>query len=214
MQEIFYDSKSTSSGIMCMYGSHTFFQSVGCVMFKLQFRTDLPETEIISLDAGLWLDRRPVLDLRDLIVAIFHGNTYRAAPHKLQTVKKTHGMMIWTMSISYRRETLLYIFQDNEAVIKMIIKGRSQTLRHVSRSHRVALDWLFDRINLDSKIHIKNIDTKNQLADILTKRKFTRDEWNHLLFFFSTSAISVPPIVLKGCRKRTQQDASEERVTA
>ena len=97
MQEIFYDSKSTSSGIMCIYGSHTFFQSVGCVMFKLQFRTDLPETEIISLDAGLWLDRRPVLDLRDLFVAIFHGNTYRAAPHKLQTVKKTHGMMIWTM---------------------------------------------------------------------------------------------------------------------
>ena len=33
---------------------------------------------------------------------------------------------------------------------------------------RVALDWLFDRINLDSKIHIKYIDTKNQLADILT----------------------------------------------
>ena len=42
-------------------------------------------------------------------------------------------------------------------------------MRHVSRTHRVALDWLFDRINLDSKIQIKYIDTKNQLADILTK---------------------------------------------
>ena len=38
-------------------------------------------------------------------------------------------------------------------------------MRHVSRTHRVALDWLFDRINLDSKIQIKYIDTKNQLAD-------------------------------------------------
>ena len=46
-------------------------------------------------------------------------------------------------------------------------------MRHVSRTHRVALDWLFDRINLDSKIQIKYIDTKNQLADILTKRRFT-----------------------------------------
>ena len=64
------------------------------------------------------------------------------------------------------QEALLYVFEDNEAVIKMIIKGRSPTMRHVSRTHRVALDWLFDRINLDSKIQIKYIDTKNQLADI------------------------------------------------
>ena len=31
----------------------------------------------------------------------------------------------------------------------MIIKGRRPTLRHVSRTHRVAIDWLFDRINFD-----------------------------------------------------------------
>ena len=74
-----------------------------------------------------------------------------------------------------RQEALLFVFEDNEAVIKMIIKGRSLTMRHVSRTHRVALDWLFDRINLDSKIQIKYIDTKNQLADILTKGNFTRD---------------------------------------
>ena len=49
---------------------------------------------------------------------------------------------------SSRQEALLYVFEDNEAVIKMIIKGRSPTMRHVSRTHRVALDWLFDRINL------------------------------------------------------------------
>ena len=46
-------------------------------------------------------------------------------------------------------------------------------MRHVSRTHRVALDWLFDRINLDPKIQIKYIDTKNQLADILNKVNFT-----------------------------------------
>ena len=60
----------------------------------------------------------------------------------------------------------------------MIIKERSPTMRHVSRTHRVALDWLFDRIDLDPKIQIKYIDTKNQLADILTKGNFTRDDGN------------------------------------
>ena len=33
-----------------------------------------------------------------------------------------------------------------------MIKGESPTLRHVSRTHRVALDWLFDRIHLDPKL--------------------------------------------------------------
>ena len=96
--------------------------------------------------------------------------------------------MIWIMLIlfppnvnSSHREALLYVFGDNEAVIKMSIKGRSPTMRHVSRTHRVAHDWLFDRINLDPKIQIKCVDTKKQLADILTKGCFSRDEWNHLL---------------------------------
>ena len=56
------------------------------------------------------------------------------------------------------------VFEDNEAMIKMIIKGRSPTMRHVSRAHRVALDGLFHRINLDPKIQIRYMDPKHQLA--------------------------------------------------
>ena len=44
-------------------------------------------------------------------------------------------------------------------------------MRHVSRTHRVALDWLFDRINFDPKIQIILVDTKDQHAVVLTKRK-------------------------------------------
>ena len=95
----------------------------------------------------------------------------------------------------------------------MIIQGRSLTMRHVSRTHRVALDWLFDRINLDSKIQIKYIDTKNQLAGILTKGNFTRDEWNHLLNLFNISHISSTACTA-AMAKRAQQGSGEERVTA
>ena len=112
-----------------------------------------------------------------------------------------------------RKEALLYVFEDNEAVIKMIIKGRSPTMRHVSRTHRVALDWLFDRIDLDPKIQIKYIDTKNQLADILTKGNFTRDEWNHLLTLFNISHFS-STVCSDTMAKRSQHDSGEERVTA
>ena len=78
-------------------------------------------------------------------------------------------------------EAQLCFFEDDEAAIKMIMKGSSPTMRHVSRTHRVALDWLFDRVNVDPTLQIKYVDTKNQLADMLTKSNFTRDEWNLLL---------------------------------
>ena len=95
----------------------------------------------------------------------------------------------------------------------MIIKRRSPTMRHVTRTHRVALDWLFDRINLDFKIQIKYIDTQNQLADTLTKGNFTRDEWNHLLCLFNISHFSSINC-LEAMSKTTQENAGEERVTA
>ena len=112
-----------------------------------------------------------------------------------------------------RFDAMLYICEDNEAVIKMIIKGRSSTMRHVSRTHRVALHWLFDRINLDPKIQIKYIDTKNQLADTLTKGNFTRDEWNHLLTLFNISHFSSTACTA-AMAKRSQQGSGEQRVTA
>ena len=95
----------------------------------------------------------------------------------------------------------------------MIIKGRSPTMRHVSRTHRVALDWLFDRINLDPKIQIKYIDTKNQLVDMLTKGHFTRDEWNHLLCLFNITHFS-STVCSEAMAERLQQDSGEKRVTA
>ena len=106
--------------------------------------------------------------------------------------------------------------------LKMISKGRSPTMRHVSKTHRVALDWLNDRFNLDPKIQIKNVDTKHQLADILTKGNFTRDEWNSLLHMCNIShfiSIYCPQnFSLTSCTrtiaKRMQEQKGEERIMA
>ena len=161
------------------------------------------ESEIISLDTGLrfrWFARSGIMGS----ICFCSWNVSRVSDrsgqpdddvHKRHKSQKKIDVMEDIDSVpsnvqSARQEALLYVFEDNEAEIKMIIKGRCPTMRHVSRTHRVALDWLFDRINLDSKIQIKYIDTKNQLADILTKGNFTRDEWNHLLSLFNISHFS------------------------
>ena len=104
----------------------------------------------------------------------------------------------------------------------MTIKGRSPTMRHVSRTQRVALDWLFDRINVDPKIQLRYIDTKHQLADILTNGNFTRDEWNNLLLLFNISHVSslccAQNFSLISCfktmAKRVQEHKGEERIVA
>ena len=121
------------------------------------------------------LDGLPALELWDLIVSVL-GNVSRISDrsgqpdndvYKRHKSEKKSDVMEDIDSFpsnvqSSRQEALLYVFEDNEAVIKMVIKGRSPTVRHVSRTHRVALDWLFDRINLDSKIQIKYIEHFDQ----------------------------------------------------
>ena len=192
------DSKSTPGGTLCVFGSHTFVPISWMCKKQTSVSHSSTESEIISLDTGLRLDGVPALDLWDITVSVLgnvsHVPNRSGQPdsdvHKRHKSQKKIDVMKDIDSVpsnvqSARQEALLYVFEDNEAVIKMIIKGRSPTMRHVSRTHRVALDWLFDRINLDSKIQIKYVDTKNQLADILTKGNFTRDEWNHLLSLFN-----------------------------
>ena len=185
------DSKSTSGGTLCIFGSHTFVQISWMCKKQTSVSHSSTGSEIISLDAGFTETR-----IRIIKNLATRARTYvRFVQHltSFKKRKKSHGMIDDLDNVDFipsnvnssRQEALLYVFEDNEAVIKMIIKGRSPTMRHVSRTHRVALDRLFDRINLDPKIQIKYIDTKKQLADILTKGNFTRDEWNHLLCLFN-----------------------------
>ena len=170
-----------------------------------------------SLDAGLRMDGLLLLDLRDMAIVVLRStsNAERlirpaqgdlcgtgdhsinknksrtpTAKRKRATVKcglLTHQHTFFSRRVSVEQ----FWFEDNEAVMKMTVKGRSPTMRHVSRTHRVALDWLFDRINLEPKIQIKHVDTKNQLADMLTKESFTRDEWNRLLRLFNIVSFSM-----------------------
>ena len=215
------DSKSTSGGTLCVFGSHTFVPISWMCKKQTSVSHSSTESEIVSLDTGQRLDGLPALELWDLIVSVF-GNISHISDRTGQPVNgknKSHNKIDVIQDIdsvpsnvqSASREALLYVFEDNEAVIKMIMKG--PTMRHVSRTHRVALDWLFDRINLDPKIQIKYIDTKNQLADILTKGNFTLDEWNHLLTLFNISHFSSTACIA-AMAKRAQQESGEGRATA
>ena len=72
-REIFEDSKSTSGGTLCVFGSHTFVPISWMCKKQTSVSHSSTESEIISLDTGLRLDGLPALELWDLIVSVF-GN--------------------------------------------------------------------------------------------------------------------------------------------
>ena len=186
------------------------FPSVGCARSKRQCLTVLQNQKLFRWMLVWEWTGPPALDLWDVVTEVLRSSKSTESPTRggsrkmlakshLQTQTKgnrdldqlSHVDYVTTNANSSQGESQLYIFEDNEAVIKIIIKGRSPTIRHVSRTHRVALDWLFDKIHLDPQIQIKYVDTKNQLADNVDQRNFTRDEWNHLLCLFNIMNFSI-----------------------
>ena len=84
----------------------------------------------------------------------------------------------------------LVVFEDNDAVIKIITKGRGPALRHVRRTQRVNIDWLFDAFK-DKFTRLRYVPTKLQLADILTKGSFTKPQWLDLVKLVNIGSYTV-----------------------
>ena len=72
------DSKSTSGGTLCVFGSHTFAPISWMCKKQTSVSHSSTESEIISVDAGLRLNGIPALDLSDLIVAVLLGDTHQS----------------------------------------------------------------------------------------------------------------------------------------
>ena len=99
---------------------------------------------------------------------------------------------LWYILLSMREETSeefsttdskirFVVFEDNEAVIKILKKGRSPLLRHVHRTHRINLDWLFEIFRSDESIRLGYMPTKLQLGDAFTKGSFNSKTWSDLM---------------------------------
>ena len=143
LQDILRTQKSTSGGTWCVLGSHTFVPISWMCKKQISVSHSSTESEIISLDAGLRLDGIHALDLWDLIVFVL-GNTIQTHDRTGQPVvncDKSHGPNKRSQGKFNVLNNVDFIPSNVNLHIKMIIKGRSPTMRLVSRTHRVALDW-------------------------------------------------------------------------
>ena len=185
------DSKSTSGVLLCVVGPNTWAPVAWFCKKQGATSHSSSEAEIISLDAGLRMEALPCLDLWDLVIEVFSGKRGESAkkPHPYRAspgirLQDDIDFVPQNADASPRR-TQLVLLQDNSAVISMCIKGRAPTLRHVLRVHKINLDFIFELMTRESKtIKIKYINTKLQVADLLTKGSFSESCWKTLLRLF------------------------------
>ena len=120
---------------------------------------------------------------------------------EIDRISHSNGMYSILSNVDYVSPTLpphqgnakLICLEDNDAVIKMLIKGRTNKLWHVPRTHRIDLDWLFEILREDPGVNSKYINTKEQVAGIFTKGIFTMPQWQHFAFLcnIAESSLSV-----------------------
>ena len=210
------DSKSTTGGLLCVFGPSTFVPITWVCKKHGAVSHSSTEAEVIALDAALRMEGLPALMLWDVITECLYraggdpkrikaggdprqsGNTAkphqthageRVAPEPSDMAKYDVLVSSLVRDVDFVPPSMrlssgvakLFVFEDNEAVIKMCIKGRSPNLRHIARTHRVDLDWLIERIKVDPGINLKYVGTNEQMADLLTKASFTIAKWNSLL---------------------------------
>ena len=129
------------------------------------------------------MDGSPALQFREGVL----GNLTNAVAedyfsHQRNRTRGPFGVDFYPENITDSSHlTKRCIFEDNATLTQMISKGRSPTLRHVTRTRRVNLDWLLERINADQSIRIRYVRTCDQCADLLTKGTCSSQQWTHLL---------------------------------
>ena len=193
LHEILKTQNQHQAEFLCIFGRRTFLLVGWMCKKQTSVSHSSSESEIVSLGAGLRMDGLLALDLFLVIeeLDMTHIIPTPTQACTLQIIKtitpKIKQVLDQIVNPSNIDQVPLYFCEDNETGMKTIIEGRSPTMRHESRAHRVAPDWLFDRVNLDPKVQINYVESQTPLADIVTKSSFTRDEWHILLhpFFHS-----------------------------
>ena len=75
---------------------------------------------------------------------------------------------------------------------KLIIsKCRPTALRHLPRTHRIDVNWLFEVCG-SPEVIVRYANTKQQIADLMTKALTKPETWQHLCDFAQIRAGPVP----------------------
>ena len=145
--------KSTSGGVLCVFGSHTFVPISRMCKKQTAVSHSSTESATIPLDAGLRMDGTPALQFGELVLETLssrppHRNLGRYERDRV-IPSHSHSDVSAFESIdnvppntpNSSCSTQLYIFEDNAAVIQMTNKGMKPKLEACHKNARRSM-WI------------------------------------------------------------------------
>ena len=118
------------------------------------------ESEVVALDTAVRVEGILAFSLFDFVLDCVSPDQSQNERYmqKQSSIGRRKNMSVWKvdyvdpMDLPVARRGKLIIFEDSDAVIKTVLKGRSMAFRHITRTQRVALDWLLERIREDGSM--------------------------------------------------------------
>ena len=185
-------SKRASGMYVAIVGPNTFAPIVAHCKKQACASHSSTESEIVAAELAVRSEGLQILTFWEHVALIFGDKDPDATVPKKTDTK---GLVEDPLSQHYNPlsyflatepggaaaiDTRLIIAEDNEAVIKIVSKGRSPQLRHLPRTHRIDVNWPFE-VCSSPRVLMRYVHTSHQIADMFTKAITKVDTWIHLL---------------------------------
>ena len=149
------DSKSTSGGTLCIFGSHTFVPISWMCKKQASVSHSSTESEIISLDTGLRLDGLPALELWDLIVSVL-GNVSRVSDRSGQPDNDVHKR--------HKSQKKIDVMKDIDSVPSNVQSARQEAMIHDGSGKP-------ETVNHQEEVNFENFVMGSDAAEFANKVK-------------------------------------------
>ena len=169
-------AKSTSGLYLAIVGPNTYAPVTASCKKQTCVSHSSTESEIVAAEQGIRTEGLQALAFWELVTELLGTQPKKA--EKPQVRPKECEMNPYSelfnpgKYFAYTRRpeqtTCLVIAEDNEAVIKIIKKARSMALRHLPRTHRIDVHWLFG-VCSNPMVRMRYVNAKQQVADLMTK---------------------------------------------
>ncbi len=186
-------SKSTSGSYIAIVGPNAF----GPIAALCKKQTCVPqssnESEIVAAEYAVRTEGLRIFTFWEHVTHIFGAQTANNTTTSTKGTGKSLGDVVvdgldqnfnpvkyFNQTRPEHPQTKLIVAEDYEAVIKIISKSRSTALRHLPRTHCIDVNWLFEVCDTPGVI-VRYTNTKQQIADLLTKAMTKPDVWNYLI---------------------------------
>ena len=219
-------SKSTSGCYIAIAGPNTFAPITSLCKKQTCVSHSSTESEIVAAEYAIRSEGLQVLTFWEHVVQLMSPKnqaTTTTSNSKSQTGTPKLNIDGHDIDFNPRRYhaytrpqhhlTDLIVLEDNEAVIKIIKKCRSLALRHLPRTHRIDVNWLFE-VCQAPEICLRYVNTKQQIADLMTKALNSPPIWDHLLDIAQIRAGALPPSPTSNVATTTKTTTTTQQLTS